>query len=70
MHRGQIVSEVETGDLLLIGGHDGPTPKDSIYRFFDINGDWVLLDTHLENARYQHASMIVTDSMLSGCVHP
>ena len=64
--RGEMITDPESGDLLLLGGYDQNESKfqDTIYRLVDVQRNWQLQLQHLTEARADHVSMFLPDSLL------
>ena len=63
---GQLITDPQSGDLILIGGFEDII-SDTIYRLSSINGEWMLQNKRLQEARHLHVSMFVPDSKLTQC---
>ena len=66
---GRLVTDPETGDLLLLGGQSDtnsrPYELSKIYRLSDINGEWTLQDKELTTKRNRFSAMYVPDGILN-----
>ena len=62
---GQLIEDPETGDVLLLGGTNGPTIQNTIYRLSDINGNWTLQEKTLQAARYDFSAILVPPGILN-----
>ena len=60
---GQLLTDPESGDLILIGGRSNDGYESTILRLSSITGDWSLENT-LEVRRTLHTSMFVPDDQL------
>ena len=61
----QLIEDPETGDVLLLGGYDGTSVKDTIYKLSDISGEWILQDKTLQAARSEFSAMVVPPGIFS-----
>ena len=63
---GRLITDPETGDLLLLGGNSNSIGDlSTIYRLSDINGDWKLQDKELTTTRRGFSAMYVPDGILN-----
>ena len=65
LYGAQLIEDPETGDVLLLGGTNGPTIQNTIYRLSDINGNWTLQEKTLQAARYDFSAMLVPPGILN-----
>ena len=62
---GQLLTEPESGDLILLGGKDPyseTAEQDSIYRLSNIQSEWILEPKRLKARRYAHVSLFVANN--------
>ena len=55
----ELIEDLETGDVLLLGGHTKLSTQNTIYRLSDITGEWILQKQTLKAAREYFSALVV-----------
>ena len=61
---GQLITDPESGDLILLGGRSSHGYESTILRLSSINDQWIVTDVSLVAGRTLHTSMFVPDDQL------